>query len=130
MAKKGLPSITLGAVTYDDDDCLQSASFTDGVEDLTYRCGGYMKHEAGDRTITHQFSIVTESTDTTKWAAFAPGATYTTCAYHPYGDSTGRVEHTSTLATVLNRNVSGSPGSIVTLDVTVAWDNITSGAAS
>ncbi len=100
MAKKASPSIKLGTVTYNTASCLQGASLTDGVEDLTYRCNGYMKHEAGDRTISLQFSIAIESSDTTKASAFAPMTTYTTAEFHPYGDTTGNIEHTSSKATV------------------------------
>lgn len=130
MAKKATPSIKLGTVTYTTASCLQVANFNDGVEDLTYRCNGYMKHEGGDRTISLQFSIAVESTDTTKMAAFAPLTTYTTAEFHPFGDTTGNIEHTSSLATVMTRNTAASPGSISLLDITVVWDDITTGAAA
>lgn len=130
MAKKSAPSIKLGTVAYNTASCLQVANFNDGVEDLTYRCNGYMRHEGGDRTISLQFSIAMESTDTTKAAAFAPGSTYTTAEFHPYGDSTGNIEHTSSKATVITANRAAAPGTISLLDVTVVWDDITTGAAA
>jgi len=130
MAKKASPSIKLGTVTYNTASCLQVANFNDGVEDLTYRCNGYMKHEGGDRTISLQFSLAVESSDTTKAAAFAPMTTYTTAEFHPYGDVTGNIEHTSSKATVITRNSPSSPGTIALLDVTVVWDDITTGAAA
>lgn len=130
MAKKASPSIKLGTVTYNTASCLQGASLTDGVEDLTYRCNGYMKHEAGDRTISLQFSIAIESSDTTKASAFAPMTTYTTAEFHPYGDTTGNIEHTSGKATVTTRNTAAAPGTITLYDITVVWDDITTGAAA
>ena len=130
MAKKSTPSIKLGTVTYTTASCLQVANFNEGVEDLTYLCNGYMKHEAGDRTISLQFSVAMESSDTTKAAAFAPATTYTTVEFHPYGDTTGNIEHTASKATVITANRAASPGTISLLDITVVWDDITTGAAA
>ena len=56
--------------------------------------------------------------------------TYTTAEFHPYGDVTGNIEHTSSKATVITRNSPSSPGTIALLDVTVVWDDITTGAAA
>lgn len=129
MADVGSPSITFGATTYGTADCIQVATFTNGAEDLTYRCSGYIKHASGDGTVMLDFSIVIEATDTAKIAALAPGTTGIS-EYHPFGDTATYIEHTTTNATVMKADHSDSAGKLVTLDITLAWDDCTSGAAA
>lgn len=129
MATIGAPSINFAGTTYDSDDCIQVASFTNGKEDITYRCGGDYAHLAGTSNIMLDFSIALAANDTTKVSAFAPGATGI-AEYHPFGDTAGNIEHSTTKATVMKADLSDSAGKVVTLDVTLAWDDVTSKAAT
>ena len=129
MADKGNPVIIFGGTTYDADDCIQVASFDKGAEDLTYRCGGYMKHQAGDETISLSFSLALAKADTTKVAALAPGSTGVV-TYYPFGNTATYIKHSTTRGVVISSPESDSAGKIVTMDVTIAWDDITSGAAT
>ena len=129
MAEKGNPVIIFGGTTYDSDDCIQMAGFTHGADDLTYSCGGYKKHAAGDEAIQISFSLAVSATDVTKITALAPRTTGT-CEYYPFGDTTGNIKHSTTNATVINRDMPDAVNGIQTIDVTIVWDDITSGAAS
>ena len=130
MATVGAPSITFPSGTvYGASDCIQVASFTNGKEDITYRCGGDYAHLSGTSNIMLDFSIALLATDTAKVTALAPGATGI-AEYHPFGDAAGRIEHDTTKATVIKADLSDSAGKVVTLDVTLAWDNVTSTAAT
>lgn len=129
MATIGAPSIKFGGTTYGSSDCIQVASFTNGKEDITYRCGGDYAHLSGTSNIMLDFSIALAATDTTKVSALAPGATGI-AEYHPFGDTAGNIEHTTTKATVMKADLSDSAGKVVTLDVTLAWDNVTSTPAT
>ena len=130
MATVGAPSITFPSGTvYGASDCIQVASFTNGKEDITYRCGGDYAHLSGTSNIMLDFSIALLATDTAKVTALAPGATGI-AEYHPFGDAAGRIEHDTTKATVIKADLSDSAGKVVTLDVTLAWDDVTSTAAT
>ena len=129
MATVGAPSITFIATVYGASDCIQVASFTNGKEDITYRCGGDYAHLAGTSNIMMDFSMALLATDTTFVTAFAPGATGI-AEYHPFGDAAGRIEHTTTKATIMKADLSDAAGKVVTLDVTMAWDDVTSTAAT
>ena len=132
MATLGAPSITFPAGTIycaSNDSCIQVASFTNGKEDITYRCGGDYAHLAGTSSIMLDFSIALAAADTAKVTALAPGATGI-AEYHPFGDAAGRIEHTTTKATVMKADLSDAAGKVVTLDVTLAFDDVTSTAAT
>ena len=72
MATVGAPHIVFGSTSVDADYCIQVASFTNGKEDITYRCGGDYAHLAGTSNIMLDFSIALSATDTAKITAFAP----------------------------------------------------------
>lgn len=130
MATVGAPEITFpSGTTYSATDCIQVASFTNGKEDITYRCGGDYAHLAGTSTITLDFSIALLATDTAKVTALAPGATGI-AEYHPFGDTASYIEHTTTKATVMKADLSDAAGKVVNLDVTLVWDDVTSTAAT
>ena len=130
MSMKGVPSITFDGTTFDADDCLQPGiTFSAGKNDLTYVCNGYVKHEAGAETITLSFSIAMANDDTAQLADLEPGVAGV-AEYHPFGDTAGNIEHTTTNATILSYNENGGPDNIVIADITMAWDDRTSGAAA
>ena len=129
MATVGNPLVIFGGTTYDDDDCIQVASFTNGKEDITYRCGGDYAHLAGTSTIMLNFSLALAATATTEVAAFAPGSTGV-ATYYPFGLSENNIKLTTTKATVMKADESDAAGKVVTLDITLAWDDVTASAAT
>ena len=70
-----------------------------------------------------------DATDTTKVSALASGSTGTFEA-HPGGDTATYIEVTSTNATVIQSNISAETNGVITLDVTIALDDVTYQAAS
>jgi hypothetical protein len=132
MATLGAPSITFPAGTVycaSNGDCIQVASFTNGKEDITYRCGGDYAHLAGTSSIMLDFSLALSAADTAIVTALAPGATGI-AEYHPFGDVAGRIEHDTTKATIVKADLSDAAGKVVTLDISMVWDNVTSTAAT
>lgn len=130
MAKKGSPSVTFDSNILDGDDCLQSVTLTHNANDLTYLCDGYVKHEAGAETITLQFSVAVENDDTTLISNFAVGSTGT-AEFHPFGDTAGNIEYTTTNATIMSCAPGAvSPDGIVIYDISMMWDDVTAGAAA
>jgi len=129
MATVGAPIILFGGTTYDSDDCIQVASFTNEKEDITYRCGGDYAHLSGTSNIMLNFSIALAATDTTKLSNLAPGSTGV-AEYYPFGDTTTYIKHSTTKATVISANESDSAGKVVTLDVSLAWDDVTTAATT
>jgi len=129
MATVGAPIILFGGTTYDSDDCIQVASFTNEKEDITYRCGGDYAHLSGTSNIMLNFSIALAATDTTKLSNLAPGSTGV-AEYYPFGDTTAYIKHSTTKATVISANESDSAGKVVTLDVSLAWDDVTTAATT
>lgn len=129
MATVGEPKIVFAGTTYSATDCIQVASFTNGKEDITYRCGGDKAHLAGDSTIMLNFSLALAAADTAKVAAFDPGTTGA-CTYYPFGDTATYIKHTTTKATVITANSSDAAGKVVTLDVSLAWDDHTASATT
>ena len=129
MATKGNPVITFGSTTFDSSSCIQSASITRGADDLTYHCGDYTKHIAGDESIELSFSIALDATDTTTLSALDVGQTGT-CEFYPAGNTTGNIEFSTTNGTVTKADIGDTVNSVVMLDVTIAWDDITVGTAS
>ena len=130
MATIGAPTITFPAgTTYSASDCIQVASFTNGKEDITYRCGGDYAHLSGTSSIMLDFSIALASTDTAKITAFAPGATGD-CQYFPFGVTSTYQKFMTTKGTVVKADLSDSAGKVVTLDISIVWDNLTAEAST
>lgn len=129
MATVGAPYIKFGSNVYDADDCIQVASFTNGKEDITYRCGGDYAHLAGTSSIMLDFSIALAATDTAKITALAPGATGTV-QYFPFGVTSTYQKFLTSKGTVMKADSSDSAGKVVTLDVTIAWDDVTAEAST
>ena len=129
MATVGNPNITFAGNTWTSQHCLQVATFTDQKEDITYRCGGDFAHLSGTSTIALDFSIALAATDTTRLDDLDPGTTGA-AEYHPFGDTAGNIEYTTTKATCVKCDLSDSAGKVVTADVTIVWDNVTKGAAT
>ena len=129
MAIKGNPVIVFGASTFDATNCIQSASFTRSADDLTYHCGDYNKHVAGDESIELSFSVVLGATDTTTISALDVGQTGV-CEFYPAGNTTGYIKYSTTNGTVLKSDHGDVVNSVLMIDVTIAWDDVTVGTAA
>lgn len=130
MAVTGkLASFTLGAVTYDETDCLQGWNLNDAINEVVYQCNSMDKGVAGTRTVTFSGSMALAATDTVKLAALTPG-TVAAFEAHPAGDTATYVEVVSTSALVVSANLSTAPNAIFAVDFTIRLNDITIGAAA
>jgi len=130
MAVTGkLASFKFGATTYDSDDCLQNWNLNKSAEDITHYCNGRTKHLGGNADAVFTCTLALAAADTAKIAALEEG---TTGAWegHPAGDTAGNIEFTATKGTVLNAPVSAPQNGVVTVDVTIALDDLTDKAAT
>jgi spore germination protein YaaH len=131
MAATGkLASFKLGAVVYDQDDCLQGWSLNDAINEVVYQCNSFDQGIAGTRTVTFNASLALAATDTVKLAAFTPGTVYTTFEAHPAGDTALNVEIASTSAVIITANQSTAPNAIYAVDLSIRLNNVTIGAAT
>jgi hypothetical protein len=130
MAVTGkLASFKFVSTTYDSDDCLQNWALNKSVEDVTFYCSGRTKHLAGNADAVFTCSLALAAADTAKIAALEEGATGA-WEGHPAGDSSGFIEFTSTKGTVISAPVSAPQNGVVTVDVTIALDDLTDKAAT
>ena len=129
MATVGAPHIVFGSTTVDSTYCIQVVSFTNGKEDISYRCGGDYAHLAGTSNIMLDFSIALAAADTAKVTAFAPGATGD-CQYFPFGVTSTYQKFMTSKGTVMKADLSDSAGKVVTLDISIAWDDVTAEAST
>ena len=130
MAVSGkMASFLFGSTTYDSDDCIQNWNLDKSVEDITFYCSGRTKHLGGNANAVFTASLALSATDTTKIGALVEGATGV-WEGHPAGDTSSYIEYTATKGTVINSPVSAPQNGVVTIDVTIALDDCTGGAAS
>ena len=130
MATSGVSAeFKFGGTTYDADDCLQNWNLDRSVEDITYYCNGHTKHLGGNANAVFTCSLALSATDTAKIAALEEGSTGV-WEGHPAGDTATYIEFTSTRGTVINSPVSAPQNGVITMDVTIALDDLTDAAAS
>lgn len=122
-------SFTFAGATYNADDCLQSWELTKSAEDISFYCNGYQKHLGGPVSAVFNASLALDATDTAQIAAIEEGDTGAWVG-NPAGDVTGYIEFTSTRGTVIVSNVSAPMNGVVTMDVTIALDDITDTTAA
>jgi hypothetical protein len=122
-------SFSFNAVVYDSDDCLQSWDLNRSVEDITYYCSGRNKHLAGNADAVFTSTLAIAADDTGKASALVEGATGA-WEGHPGGDTSGNIEYTSTKGTIINAPVSAPQNGVITIDVTIALDNLTDSVAT
>jgi hypothetical protein len=128
MAKKAVPSHKFNAVTYDADDCVQSARLTVNGVDITYSCNGNEKFEAGDDIVVFSYSLAVDATGTGTATSLVRGATGT-AEFHPGGDTVGNIEFTTTKATIQSIEWGGDPNTTILADIVEKWDDLTVAAA-
>lgn len=130
MADSGvLASFVFGGTTYDSDDCLQNWNLDKSVEDITFYCSGRTKHLGGNADAVFSCTLALAADDTAKVAALEEGATGA-WEGHPGGDTAGNIEYTSTKGTVINAPVSAPQNGVISIDVTIALDDLTDGTAT
>jgi hypothetical protein len=130
MAVTGkLASFKWVATIYDTDDCLQSWELSKSVEDITYFCNGRTKHLVGNADAVFSCTLALSATDTAKIAAFEEGATGA-WEGHPAGDTLNYIEFLAAKGTVLSAPISAPQNGVVTLDLTIALDDLTEPAAT
>lgn len=130
MAVSGkLAEFKFGSTTYDADDCLQNWELNKSVEDITYYCNGRTKHLGGNADAVFSCSLALSASDTTKIAAFEEGATGAWEGY-PAGKTATYMKYTASRGTVINAPMSAPQNGVITLDVTIALDDLTDGAAT
>jgi len=115
--------------TYDADDCLQNWNLTKNVEDITFYCNGRTKHLAGNADAVFTCSLALAATDTTKIGALEEGDTGAWVGF-PAGNTATYIKFTASKGTVINAPVSAPQNGVVTLDLTIALDDLTDSAAT
>ena len=130
MADSGVnASFSFGGTVYDADDCLQNWNLDWSVEDITYYCNGAQKHLPGNVNAVFTATLALAATDTTKIGALEPGSTGV-WEGHPAGDTATYIEYEATKGTVLSAPVSAPQNGVISIDVTIALDDCTDGAAT
>ena len=122
-------SFSFGGTVYDADDCLQDWNLDDSVDDITYYCNGNTKHLAGNANAVFTCTLALAADDDTKISALAPGSTGV-WEGHPGGDSSGNIEYESTKGTVINAPTTAPQNGVISVNVTIALDDLTRGAAT
>ena len=131
MAVSGiLQTFIFGGTTYGAADCIQSSSINRSINASTYQCGGSMKSAMGAKTYTFNASLALDAGDTAVIAALQEGDSSTAFSYFPAGIATGNIKMTSTKAWVTAANLSSPVNGVLTVDVTIALDNLTDGTSS
>lgn len=131
MAVSGiLQSFTFNSVTYDADDCIQSSSINRSVNASTYQCGGSMKSAMGAKSYTFNASLALAADATATVAALQEGDNATDFIYYPAGNTAGNIKMTSTKAWVTSANYSSPVNGVLTVDVTLALDDLTDATAT
>lgn len=122
-------SFSFASTVYDTDDCLQNWDLNPSVEDVTYYCNGRTKHAVGNADAVFSCQLALAADDTGKISALAEGATGA-WEGHPGGDTAGNIEFTSTKGTVINVPTSAPQNGVITIDVTIALDDLTRATAT
>ena len=129
MADKGNGKFIFGSTTFDADDCLQSWDLDWSVEDVTYSCNGATKHLAGDVNAVFSCTVALAATDTTKVGALEPGTTGAWTGY-PGGSTATYIKYTATKGTVISAPITAPVNGVIAVDVSIALDDCTDGAAT
>lgn len=131
MAVSGInQSVTFNSVTYDSDDCVQSASLNRSVNASNYQCSGVMKTALGAKSYTFNLSLALGATDVAKVAALQEGDNGTDFKWFPAGVTSGNMKVTSTKAWVTAANYSAPVNGVMTVDVTLALDDLADGTST
>lgn len=130
MANSGLnASFSFAGTVYNADDCIQNTSLARSLNNVTYQCNGVMQNAAGANVYVFSYQLALANTDTAKISNLNEGSTGA-FEYHPGGDSSGRIEMTSTRGLVTQANISAAANGYITLDGSIALDNLTDATAT
>ena len=127
MADKGNPVLTIGALTFSqvstDDGCLQSSSYADTADEVTYMCNNRNISLPGMATAAWSGSVAIAKTDLATLTMLKTETVLTDFAYYPFGNTTGNIQHTSDASAVFGYNEGEAINSIVVVDFTIAVHN-------
>lgn len=122
-------SFSFGGTVYDEEDCVSGWALNHAINEVIYQCGGFDKGAAGTETATFSVSLSLAKDDDAKVSALAPG-TIDTFEAHPAGDTAANIEITSTEALVTQANQSAPANDVISLDLQIRLNDITTGAAT
>ena len=124
MADRAAPSVSFGGTVY---TCIQNLTLTINGSDISYFCGANVLHAAGPQDVMCTFSLALDATDTTEVAALDYN-TEAAMIIYPAGATATYIQHSTTNATIVEVSHVSDPGSVILLNVTTRWDNLTSAA--
>lgn len=117
-------SFIFGGITFDDDDCVQSAGVNTTMATASYQCSGIMKNVTGPKSFVFNYTIVVAATNDSYVTALDIGST-STLTYRPYGTTAGRLKYTSTRGIASSQNISAPASGVVTIDGSIVLDDLT-----
>ena len=124
MADRAAPSVSFNSVAY---TCIQSLTVTVNGADISYYCGANVLHAAGPQDVMCTFSLALDKDDVTEVNALDYNTEAVMIAY-PAGNTAGNIQHSTTNATIVDVSYVSDPGSVILLNVTTRWDDLTSAA--
>ena len=124
MADRAAPSVSFNSVTY---TCIQNLTVTINGSDVSYFCGSNVLHAAGPQDVMCTFSLALDKDDTTEVAALDYNTEAAMIAW-PAGNTATYIQHSTTNATIVEVSHVSDPGSVILLNITTRWDDITSAA--
>jgi len=130
MAGSGLlQSFTFGGLTFDTDDCVQSAGVNTSLQTGKYQCSGIMKSVTGAKTFSYNYSMAVAVANDSYITALDVGST-STFTYYPFGNTATYIKLSATRGTATALNISAPANGVVTVDGTIELDDLTVGAAT
>jgi len=124
-------AFVFNGITYNSDDCIQSASMNRSINAATYQCGGNMRTAVGAKTAVFSASLAIDAAnDSAKVAALQPGDNSTDFKWYPGSTTTGDIKMTlgtGSSAWLVAANYSAPVNGVVTVDITINLDSIADG---
>ena len=117
------------SITYGPSACVQSAGINTSLNAPTYQCSGIMKNTIGAKTFSFTYSIAVSATNDSYVTALDVGST-STLSYFPFATTTGYLKLTSTRGVCTQQNISSAANGVVTVDGTIALDDLTYGTST
>jgi len=130
MAGSGLlQSFTFGGLTFDTDNCVQSAGVNTSLQTGQYQCSGIMKNVVGAKSFSFNYSLAIPVANDSEITALDVGST-STFVYYPFGNTATYIKLTATRGVSTALNISAPANGVVTVDGTIVLDDLTVGAAT
>lgn len=134
MADKGNPKLTIAGLTFSkdptDDACLQSVTYADTAEEITYLCNDRNIKLTGAYTAVCAATVAIAATDVALLNALDGDAILADFAYYPFGDISTHIGHTSDSASVFGYTESNAVNNVVMVDFAIAVNNPVTAAVS